>query len=158
MSDERHPDDRQDASNVTLASLMLETNVTLTTIAAIQCHPECHPHDRVGEPAVHGLHRSDDSPVLCPLPPDLIQVLGFWIRLPEGQQASAGMAHCLRLTNSTGRWPNTIARAPLPLRTPYPAAVRSRPSGHSGRLWRAAGLTNPKAEQWWSREEGSRRN
>ncbi len=48
--DERHLHDHLAASNVTLASLMLEANVTLTTIAAIQCHPECHPHDHRSYP------------------------------------------------------------------------------------------------------------
>jgi hypothetical protein len=159
-----------------------EMNVTFMTISPptspwpLWEWDERHPHDhrsypmspRTSPSRPHGSTgrprspQERQSPVPCPLPPDLIQVLGSRgpgsALAPERQQATAGVAHCLRLTNSTGGWPNTIARAPLPVRTPCPAVVRSRLSGHSGRLWRAAGLTNPKAEQWGSRGERSRLN
>ena len=113
---------------------------------------------------VHGVHRNEGQPlVLCPSQPDLIPGLVFswpWLRpSPWG----SGRRRLGRPDVSGSPTPPETAdhdcKGPPGRAGPRTRApVLSRLSGHSGRLWRAAGPTNPRAEQWRSRATHSRLN
>jgi hypothetical protein len=88
VSNERHPDDRQDAANVTLAYVRVGRTSPSRPTPLLQRHP----HDRRGLSAVDGLHRNDSAHH------DQIRsrswpFRGLWsASAPERQQATAGTA------------------------------------------------------------------
>jgi hypothetical protein len=66
-------------------------------------------------------------------------------KLGEGNRRRLGDARSQACLHYRRKWPNTIARVPLAGGgTSPPVPVRSRHTGHSGRLWRVAGLARLK--------------
>jgi hypothetical protein len=158
VSDERHPDDRHDASNVTFASVGVER-----TSPSRQLHsPNVTPNVTL---TTAWDHRPSTVSTRTTVPSPKFRSR-FWAfcgpgsaSTPGRQQATAGMAHCLRLTTPPAAVEHDCKGPAAGVGAPNtPAPAPGRLSGRSGRLWRTAGLTNPTAAHWRSRVERSHLN
>ena len=157
VSDERHLDDRHDASNVTFASVGVEHTSPSDENSTPPTSPRTSPSR---PPGTIGRPRSPNDSA----PPQIRITVGAfrgpWLRLrPPGgrQQATAGMTPCSGSPTPPAAVEHDCKRGPAAgVGVPNTQApARCRLSGHSGRLWRSAGLTNPTVEPRRARVESA---